>query len=169
MKKVLLLLTAVCGLSASSFAQSSDGGKFSIGVEAGLPVGDLKNVSNFIIGGSLKYDHPIAEGTFITGSAGFSSIQGKEATTPFGTVKVGNTSVVPVKAGIKYFLAENFYGEAQAGAAFFTQSGGGTAFAYAPGIGYSFGGGLDAGVRYEAWTKNGSTLSQVGLRVGYSF
>jgi hypothetical protein len=62
-EKALLLLTVLCGLSISSFAQSSkEGGKFSIGVEAGLPLGDVKDATNFVIGGSLKYDHPIAEG-----------------------------------------------------------------------------------------------------------
>jgi hypothetical protein len=29
--------------------------------------------------------------------------------------------------------------------------------------------GFDIGVRYEAWTKSGSTLGQVALRFAYSF
>ena len=168
MKKVLLLLTVLCGLSIGAFAQS-ESGKFSIGVEAGLPLGDFKASSKFVIGGSLKYDHPIGEGLFVTGSAGYSSIINKDINFGGVTVSPGNTSVVPVKAGIKYFLAEGFYAEGQAGAAFFTQSGGGTAFAYAPGVGFAFGGGLDLGVRYEAWSKNSTTLGQLGARLAYSF
>jgi hypothetical protein len=164
MKKVLLLLTVLCGLSISSFAQSSsEGGKFSIGLEAGLPVGDIKDAGGkLFIGGSLKYDQPIAAGTFLTGSAGYTSLSFKDE------VGGGSAGFVPVKVGLKYFLAESFYGEAQVGAAFSTESGGGTAFAYAPGIGYAFGGGLDLGVRYEGWSKNG-TVSQVAARLAFSF
>ncbi|RCH56695.1 hypothetical protein DJ568_02230 [Mucilaginibacter hurinus] len=163
MKKFLLALVVLTGAAFSASAQS-EGGKFSIGVEAGLPVGDLKTTSSFIIGGSLKYDQPVAESTFVTLSAGYSNIQGKTV----GGFKYGNSSAIPVKAGLKYFFSEGFYGEAQAGAAFLSD-GAGTAFAYAPGVGYSFGGGVDLGVRYEAWTKSGATLSQIGLRLAYSF
>jgi len=165
MKKSLLLFVIVAGaaLSASAQSSSSESGKFSIGLEAGLPIGDIKDAGGkLFIGGSLKYDQPIATGTFFTISAGYTSLSFKD------TYGGGSTGFVPVKAGIKYFLAESFYGEAQLGAAFSTESGGGTAFAYAPGIGYSFGGGLDLGVRYEAWSKNG-TISQVAARLAYSF
>ena len=171
MKKFLLALVLLSGAAFSSFAQSSSStGKFSIGLEAGLPIGDIKDAGGkLFIGGSLKYDHPIAAGTFITGSAGYTSLSFKEVTIPgIGTVKPGSVGFVPVKVGVKYFLADSFYGEAQVGAAFGTESGSGTAFAYSPGIGYAFGGGLDLGVRYEAWSKNG-TISQVAARLAYSF
>jgi hypothetical protein len=174
MKKVLLLLTVLCGLSISSFAQSSkDAGKFSIGFEAGLPVGDISDGFNFVIGGSLKYDHPIAENTFITGSVGYNKFLLKSEFKDSGVSFYG----IPVKVGIKYFFAESFYGEAQLGAAFMKAgvnnefgggSGSATAFAYSPGIGYVLGGGVDLGVRYEGWSKNGTT-SQVAARLAYSF
>jgi hypothetical protein len=172
MKKFLLAILFVGSTAATCLAQN-DASKFSIGLEAGLPIGDFKQVSSFVIGGSLKYDHLLSDGMFLTGSVGFSSAKGKTQTYTSGGVTVtastGNTTVVPVKAGIKYFLAESFYAEGQVGAAFFTQSGGGTAFAYAPGIGYNLGGGIDLGVRYEAWSKNGVTLGQIGARIAYSF
>jgi len=162
MKKVLLATLLFVGVAATSFAQ--DGGKFSVGVEAGLPVGSTSNAYNFVIGGSLKYDLPIVEATNFTISAGYSSFQGKTV----GGFKFPAAGFVPVKAGIKYFLAESFYGEAQVGAAFSTQKNGGTAFAYSPGIGYKFSDVVDLGVRYEAWSKNGTT-SQIAARLGFSF
>jgi hypothetical protein len=172
MKKVLLLLTVLCGLSISSFAQSSkEGGKFSIGVEAGVPLGDYKDVTNFVIGGSLKYDHPIAEGTFVTLSAGYSKFLSNDDAKADGFKFYG----IPVKAGLKHFFAEGFYGEAQVGAAFTKTSVEGfgstskTAFAYAPGIGYAFGGGVDLGVRYEGWSLSGGTASQIAARLAFSF
>ncbi|WP_454800930.1 outer membrane beta-barrel protein [Mucilaginibacter phyllosphaerae] len=171
MKKLLLLLTVLCGISITSFAQSSNGaGKFSIGLEAGLPVGDVKNLSNFAIGGSLKYDHPIAENTFITGSAGYTKFLSNDDAKSIGY----KIYAIPVKVGVKYFFDQGFYGEAQVGAAFVNESmlgvsGNTTTFAYSPGIGYSFGGGVDLGVRYEGWTKSGTTISQVAARLAYSF
>lgn len=169
MKKTLITLVILVGAAFSSFAQSSNnGGKFSIGLEAGLPIADFNRSHNFAIGGSVKYDQPIAAGTFVTLSAGYSTFRGKEGIRSFG--------FVPLKAGIKYFFVEGFFGEAQIGAAFSTQGGagggnaigGGTAIAYAPGFGYSFNSNIELGVRYEAWYKDG-TISQIGLRLAYKF
>lgn len=162
MKKVLLATLLFVGVAATSFAQ--DAAKFSIGVEAGVPIGSTSNAYSFVIGGSLKYDLPIAESTAFTISAGYSSFQGKT----IAGFKIPAASFVPVKAGIKQYFSESFYGEAQVGAALSTQSGGGTAFAYSPGIGYKFSDAVDLGVRYEAWSKNG-TVSQIGVRLGFSF
>ena len=171
MKKIILSLLVLGAATFSSYAQTSDeGGKFSIGVDAGLPLGDSKDVSSFIIGGSLKYDHPIAENLFATLSAGYQKFllksDIKDAYKALG-LEEPKLSAIPVKAGLKYFFDEGFFGEAQLGAAFLSD-GGGTAFAYAPGVGYAFAGGFEAGVRYEAWSKNGTT-SQVALRLAYKF
>lgn len=165
MKKILFTLVVLSGFAVSSFAQSSkDGGKFSIGVEAGLPVGDISNGYNFVIGGSLKYEQPIASDVAVTLTAGYSSFQGKTV----AGYKFPAVGFVPVKAGLKFNIADAFYGEAQLGAAFSTKKNGGTAFAYSPGIGYKFSDAIDLGVRYEGWSHNG-TVSQVAARLAYSF
>jgi len=168
MKKVLVATMLFVGIAVSGFAQKK-GSNFSIGLEAGLPVGSTSNFYTVAIGGSLKYEAPIATGTSFTLTAGYTSFQGKTVTYPvIGAVKTPALGVIPVKAGIKYFFADAFYGEAQLGAAFGTKSGSGTAFAYSPGIGYKFSDVVDLGVRYEAWSNNG-TVSQVAARLGFSF
>ncbi|GGH20413.1 hypothetical protein [Mucilaginibacter phyllosphaerae] len=164
MKKVLLLLTVVCGLSISSFAQSRNQGHFSIGFEAGLPVGDAADFYSAVLGGSLKYDLPIAKSTYFNVSAGYNSFIIKDKFKPV----FGSYGAVPLKAGIKYFADQRFFVEGQLGAAFSTESGGGTAFVYAPGVGYAFDGGFEAGLRYEAWSNNG-TVGQLGLRLAVNF
>ncbi len=161
MKKLLLLLTIVGGISFTASAQSHKA-RFSIGFEGGIPVGNAKNVYDIGLGGSLKYETPIAVGTLFTISGGYTSFKIKD---DFGG---GTNGFVPLKAGIKYFFDQGFYGEGQLGATFSTESGGGTAFAYAPGIGYALEGGFDIGVRYEGWSHNG-TISQVGVRIAYGF
>jgi hypothetical protein len=175
MKKILLTLAVLGGVVLGSFAQSkSDGsGKFSLGLEAGLPIGSTSNGFSFVIGGSLKYDMPIADKTAFTVSAGYTSLIGKTMTSTLvggGTIsfKVPSAGFVPFKAGVKYWFADAFYGEAQAGAVFDTRSGGGVAFAYSPGIGYKFSDAVDLGIRYECWSHSG-TVSQIGARLAYSF
>ena len=170
MKKILLALFVLAAAACSSFAQttkSSDVAKFSIGVDPGLPVGNASNAYNFAIGGSLKYDMPIGSGTFFNLSAGYTAFLTKDALKQLGAKS--SDGFVPLKAGLKYYFnGQGFYGEAQLGAAISTESGGGTAFAYAPGIGYTADGGFDIGVRYEGWSHNG-TIGQIALRIAYGF
>ena len=172
MKKVLLLLTVLCGLSISSFAQSSEGGKWNIGVDAGIPLGDMNNISNLAIGASVKYEHPIATSTFLTLSAGYQRFlytsDVKDALKAFGIDKSGE-GIIPVKAGLKHYFSPGFFGEAQAGASFSTEEGGSTAFVYAPGIGYTFTGGFEAGVRYEGYSHDGGNQGMAALRLAYRF
>lgn len=150
----------------NSFAQTSstkDGGKFSIGVDAGLPVGSASDYSNFVIGGDLKYSLPVATNFGVSLSAGYSSFLGKT----IDGFKTSDLKAIPVIVGGRYTFTGGFYGEAQFGAAF-VQDGGGTAFVYAPGISYAWSNGLEDGVRYEGWSKNG-TVGQMALRIVYSF
>ena len=168
MKKVLLALAIIAGTAFTTFAQtkSGDSGKFSIGVEGGLPLGNIKNGYNFVLGGSVKYELPIAASTWFTVSAGYNSFHPKSEFKDLGAESIG---FVPVKVGIKYYLEQGFFAEGQVGAAFGTKSGTGTAFAYSPGVGYTFDGGFEAGVRYEGFSKSGGTISQLGLRLAYRF
>ena len=173
MKKVLLLLTVLCGLSIGAFAQSSDNtGKWNIGLDAGLPLGSLKNAYSSALGLSVKYEHPVATSTFVTLSAGYQRFffdgDVKDALKAVGIDKSG-VGVIPVKAGLKYYFSEGFFGEAQAGAAFSTESNGNTSFVYAPGIGYTFAGGFEAGVRYEGYSSDGNNQGMAALRVGFRF
>jgi hypothetical protein len=168
--KRLIFTLAMIGTTVISFAQTTTtttkgGGKFSIGAEIGIPTGNANDVYNLVIGGSLKYEYPVAATTFITLSAGYNSFQ---PNSPFKDLGLGAAGFIPVKAGLKYYFSEGFFGEGQLGAAFSTQSGGGTAFAYAPGVGYTLKNGLEAGVRYEAWSHDG-TIGQAGLRIAYRF
>jgi hypothetical protein len=171
MKKFLMTLALTGGVTLACLAQKADAGKFSIGIEPGMPVGSARDVSTFTIGGSLKYDLPIASKTWFTVAAGYTYFPYKNditvASIGYGNIGSGE-GFVPLKAGLKYFLSDMFYAEGQVGAAFSTASGGGTSFAYAPGIGYQFDTRADLGIRYESFlTRN--TTSQIALRLAYSF
>jgi len=174
MKKLLLSLALVAGLGLAANAQTEGAvKKLSVGAEFGFPTGDGSK-DNFIVGGSLQYEHPVASSFNITLSGGYLSSMITGDTKKAAEVLGLKTSYgfVPVKAGGKYYFGGNFYGAAELGATFATTSGGGTAFTYAPGLGASFSiadkSSLDFGVRYESWSNNG-TASFIGLRAAYAF
>ena len=170
MRRILLLAVLIVSAATASFAQtskssSSSSGKFSIGIDPGLPVGSASDYSSFAIGGDLKYSIPAAENFDVSLSAGYSVFLGKT----IDSFKLPNIKGIPVKLAGRYNFngPVGFFGEFGVGAAFI-QDGGGTAFVYAPGIGYAADGGFEAGIRYEGWSKNG-TISQIALRLAYSF
>jgi len=175
MKKLLLTLAILGGITLSSFAQSSTGStsspakggiKFSIGAEGAIPVGDASDIYNAVIGGSIKCDFPLNASTFITLDAGYNSFMIKSDLKD--ALGQSSSGFIPVKAGIKYYSAGGFFLEGQVGSVFSTQNGGGNSFAWSAGFGYTFDGGFEAGARYEAWT-NGGTIGQAGLRLAYRF
>jgi hypothetical protein len=174
MKKLLFTLIILGGITACCFGQevstappkpSNDGVKFNIGAEAGLPLGEISNIYSFVIGGSVKVEIPTFNRTYLTLSAGYNSWMVKsDLKDLFGS----STGFVPLKAGIKYYADSNFFLEGQAGIVFSTETDGGHAFVFSPGIGYTFNGGFEAGLRYEGWNNEGTT-SQLGLRLAYRF
>jgi hypothetical protein len=188
--KISALVLAFAGLASGAFAQTSstktttsDGVILSVGVDAGIPTGNLNNGYNWNIGGSVQADIPVLpQQLFVTINAGYNSIQGKD--NAFGTgLTPTNIQLLPVKAGLKFFPVNHFYIQGEAGAAFalnksdlgFDNT---AAFIYAPQIGYQFPLGgknfIDAGVRYEGSTKfnssdDNSQLNFVALRLAYAF
>jgi hypothetical protein len=169
MRKLLLVLSILCTALCSSFAQSfpSKNAKFSVGVDLGLPVGNAANGYSFGIGGSLKYEIPAATNLMVTLSGGYESLNVKTDFFPNSGLP-SSFGFIPLKAGLKYYINDGFFGEGQIGVAISTESGGGSAFAYAPGAGYTFDNGFEVGVRYEGWSKQG-VLSQIAARVAFRF
>ena len=189
--KFSALVAAFAAITLSASAQTtkpgagsttSNGVRFSVGVDAGIPTGNLSNSYNWNLGGSIQADIPVASQLFVTVNAGYDNIYGKKNLDGTG-VDATNIQLLPVKAGLKFFPVSNFYIQGEAGAGFalnkadvgFTNA---AAFIYAPQIGYQFALGgksyIDAGVRYEATTKFNSNIDDskvnfVGLRVAYAF
>lgn len=177
--KRLFLLSAIAGIFtfSSVSAQTKDpamsGQKLGVGVDFAFPTGDFNNTHKLGFGGSLQFQTPIVEKLNFTASAGYLNFTGKDAiNTPLGRLKYDNYGAIPVKAGIRYFLAENFYAGGELGAAFGTSTGAGTSFIYTPNIGVEFPvadkASIDLGARYESWSHNG-TSRFVGLRLAYNF
>lgn len=136
--------------------------RLGVGLNLGLPA---QNQYDFVIGGDLSLQRDFSKVVAGTLSAGYTnfSFDNKDGV-PFTSI-----GFIPVKAGVKIFPGRPFYFSAEAGAAFNTNKGLGTAFIYAPGIGVGFNNGLDIGLRFEDFVRNSYSPSQFALRISYGF
>ncbi len=169
MKKIYLTVLSI-GLLLGAFAQNNRSSatgaksKVSIGLEAGIPVGENASFYSSVLGGSLQYEYMPSEDVGITVSGGYLNYALKSS---FGGGSVG---FVPLMAGFKYYFTPSgvfFHG--QFGAAIGTSEGQGTSFAYSPGIGISIIPQLDAEVKYLGISNSGGSIGNVGLRLAYNF
>ena len=172
MKKtiVLVLLISMCsGIKAQSrvrhvsTAEATTPGRFSIGFEGGIPVGQNTKPYSHTLGGSLQYEALPASDVGLTLSAGYLNYALKSS---YGSGSVG---FVPVLAGVKYYFVPSVFFHAQLGAAIGTSKGQGTSFAYLPGIGFRLSRNFDAELKYMGISNKGGNLDNVGLRIGYNF
>jgi opacity protein-like surface antigen len=174
MKKLLLSLALVAGLGFAANAQTEGAvKKLSIGAEFGIPT--ESNTDILIAGGSLQAEFPVAKSLNLTGSAGYLNLMltgdSKDLAKAFGAKT--SSGVIPLKVGAKYYFGGNFYAAGEIGAAISTEDGAGTALALAPTLGASFSvsdkSSLDFGLRYENWSKDGSSSGIIGLRAAFAF
>ena len=166
MKKLILSFALVTGLGFAANAQTEGAvKKLSIGAEVGIPT-ESGSKDFLYVGGSLQAEFPVAKALNLTGSAGYTAL------TYTGSGSGLSLGFIPVKAGAKYYFGGNFYAAGEVGASISTETGGSTALAFAPALGASFSvadkSSLDFGLRYETWSKNGST-SFLGLLAAYAF
>ena len=159
--KFLATAAAAVALLFSTNVNAQSSPKFGIGLNVGVPTNDAYGVA---VGADLRYQFDIDKQLSIPITAGYTRLFGKD--------NVADYPYIPLKAGLKYFFNDTgagAYGLAEAGAAFGTNSGGGTSFVYSPAIGYAWSNGLDLGLKYEGLSKNSSNTAYVGLRLAYGF
>lgn len=157
-------------VSSSSYAQTVTQGKwrFSFGAEGGLPVGNIKDYSNFELGGTIRAQYGLKAGLALTFTSGYYNFFAKKIEIPgLGFTKLDDAGIIPVKVGIKSFLGNNFYWAAEAGAGFETP-GGPVKLILSPGIGYATTS-WDIGARYEHFTQSHQSFGMVALRAAYGF
>lgn len=168
MKKILIIAVLATGLMSNAFAQK-DGLKFSAGPEIGFAIGDFSSTHSLGIGASGQLEFGLQDKLNFTATAGVMNFSGKDRSS---TEKNQGYTVIPIRAGVKYFLTTGIYAGAQLGAAFLTGYGDGTAFSYSPQVGYEFktknDKSVDATFKYEGFSKNGS-LGALAFRLAYVF
>jgi hypothetical protein len=142
------------------------------GLEAGLPLGDIKDAYDFAGGITIRFSYHVGPGfaTLTSGAIAFLPKSG-----------LGNSTKasiqIPVKAGYKYMFHKPFFVMGELGyssikvysgnnGSLISNTFGG--FTYAPSVGVNFKS-FEAAIKYEAVSVSGGTFSTVGLRLGFNF
>jgi hypothetical protein len=172
LKKILAMASTVAVLSVAGHvnAQTTPAGafRFSVGVDAGIPTGNLTIGSNFVLGGTIRGHYGLSNNFALTLTSGadhfFSKIN------PATGKKFDSFGIIPVKAGFKEFVVPNIYVAAEAGAAVEeTDTGAGnTKFLVSPSVGWA-NTHWDIGVRYDNYTGQADPYGFVALRLAYGF
>ena len=160
---ILVMLLAAFYVAGHAQAGGTTGGKFSIGLEAGKPIGEVGKFYSHLLGGSLQYEMKPDSDIGITVNGGYQNYSIKSSNGG------GSVGFVPLLAGVKYYFVPAAFFHAQLGAAFGTDKGQGTSFTYSPGIGFNLSRNFDATLKYTGISNKGGNLDNVGLRIGYNF
>ena len=154
MKKVLL----VAAFTVAGFigANAQKDFKLGAGINVGLPVGDLKTLSNFAVGAELQGELGFNETVKGLGTIGYTHFIGKD----FGGVKP-KFGFVPILVGARFYASQQFFFSGQVGYGFATGDLDGGGFAYKPQVGYDAGK-LQVAFSYNAISDEG-TLGWLGL------
>ncbi|MBW4891633.1 hypothetical protein KXQ82_18045 [Mucilaginibacter sp. HMF5004] len=146
-------------------ADSKNVWRLGIGVEAGVPTGDLNNFSSFSLGGTARLQYDGQSNLSYTLTSGYYNVFAKKV----GTITPSDLGIVPLKAGLKVYPTSNIYISGEVGAGFETNYAKNTKLIVSPGIGYAGNQGLDVGLRYENFSGQNNNYGFVGLRVAYGF
>lgn len=179
MKK--LVMTVMMLLSSISFAQEMTP-HLDIGLEAGMPAGDTKDLTTFGLGASVKGSIPVGRAIDVTGRLGYvwwAEGEYKEDHGIAGVFTVTNKLYhIPIMAGVRLKMPGGLYGMAELGVTVV----GGTMKEAFEGLtiyekdidksefGYSIGGGylasnLDLSVTYNSFKE----WKHIGFRIGFMF
>ena len=85
MKKSLLSIALVLGLVSTTLVTNAQNGRFSVGAELALPMGDFGDAASTGFGGSVRYEYPVNDNIGLTGTVGYLIFSGK-------TVEIGRAS-----------------------------------------------------------------------------
>ena len=163
MKKLLMIAVLVTG-SVVTQAQSGEGirgFKLGVGANLAIPANNLKFAS-IGAGIDLLGQYGISDNIALTADAGYTSLFGKDG--------FENTSLIPIRAGVRFFATPEFYlgGKVGVGIQKYKGSDSQTSTAYSFGAGYFLSPQVDVSAAYDGYSKNGS-IGLVNVRLGYTF
>lgn len=145
-----------------AFAQNSNNGHATrLSAALGIGVPTESYMGDIVIAPDLRLQHDLGERTSLTLTTGYYGFVGG----PDGNTQ---SDLIPLKAGAKFFFGNTFYVQPEVGAAFGTRSGAGTAFAWAPSLGYA-NNKWDIALRYEGFEYDAGSNGMVAVRLAYAF
>jgi len=175
MKKVTFILIGLCLIGLPVFSQAQTGNmSLGIGLETGVPSGDLSNASSFGIGGLAVGSYDVDQNLAVNVKIGYLRFSGKD--------NAGSLGIIPILAGVKYFLTPKLettsmrvYAAGDVGLYSASPEGGNssTKFGVSPILGARFEAGsnmdVDLHVNYTTVFTDVSSTSWMGVGVGLVF
>ena len=162
MKKIILLLamTFICG---SVFGQG-----IKIGVNAGIPIGDISDASNFQLGADLAYLYPVSDLFSVGALAGYSRFFIDEDAFPTGVGEsIDDPSFLPIAATARFGFSDFLFVGGDLGYAIGLNDNDGGIF-YRPKVGYGLGP-LAIIASFSGVSADGGDASSVNLGVEFGF
>lgn len=150
-------------ISTAKAQTPGSGWRIEFGIDPGVPI---TKPFKYSLGGDVRLQKQFSSRIAGTLTAGFSHYFEKAHYADFPQYS-SPFNVIPVKGGVKLFLANNFYVGGEAGAGFGMEEWG-TSFLWSPSLGLAFSNGIDLSVKYEDYTRN-STTKDIALRLAYGF
>ncbi len=169
MKKVLLVAMFIVAGFIGAYAQPVEGFTAGAGIRVALPIGDFADSHSFGIGAELQGEYGFSDMVSGIATVGYTSFFGKEYEFLGVTVEAENVGYIPILVGARVYPSPTFFIGAQVGYGLLT--GGGEsdgAFNYQPQIGYN-GERFQVALNYNGLSKEGSTLSHIGLTGIFKF
>ncbi len=164
MKKLLLLtIFLIFGFTA---VQSQSIWK--IGINGGIPVGDIEDISNFQLGLDVAYLYPVSNLFSVGGLAGYSHYFVDDITTAQGTISGDDLSFLPIAASARFGFENSLFVGADLGYAIGIDDGNDGGFYYRPKVGYSLGP-LVIIASFSGISVDGGDASSVNLGVEFGF
>lgn len=159
MKK--LLLTAAIALFA--FTANAQDGSFKIGVNVGVPSGDVSDAFSFNAGLDVAYLIDVSDQFQVGGATGFNNFFGKDIL----GFKVDDFQFAPIAAAARYNVSDQIYLGADIGYAIALGDGDGGVY-YRPRFGYSFSDKIGANISYSGISVDGGSIATFGIGFEYS-
>ena len=164
------LIAAALFFTTSVKAQTTPANalRFNIGVDAGLPTGNLTIGSNFVLGGTARLQYGVSNNFAITLTSGADHFFSK--VNPATGQNYNSFGIIPIKAGIKEFFVPNIYFGVEAGIGIEQVNSGhaNTKLLVSPAVGWGSKH-WDIGVRYDNYSGQNDPYGFVALRVAYGF
>ncbi|MES2848767.1 MAG: outer membrane beta-barrel protein [Bacteroidota bacterium] len=154
MKKLLFgTVFTIAAISAS--AQLKAGA----GLNVGVPVQNLSG-SSIAVGADLMLHYNLSKAVAVTGDVGYTALFAKNGGK--------TTSIIPLRAGLRYYPSSQFFIGGKIGAGFLSGNGSITTTAYSIGAGFKMDDNLEIGASYDAYNKEG-VIGLLNFRLGYFF
>jgi hypothetical protein len=185
MAAALCVSAIFCGKNASAqmtpaapamnTMSSSSSWRFGIGVETGMPTGNLSKIASWDVGGTARLQYDVDNSWAITLTSGYYNFfagKNMNTTTQFGPDYYGTNThdmgLIPVKAGLKAYWGNGMYFTAEGGVGFETKYDEDKKLILSPGLGWS-GKCVDVGLRYENFSGQSNNYGLVNVRIAYGF